>query len=129
MRLHTIGINLGKAVFHLVRLNPRGEVVVRKKFSRKRLLHFTANLLDGKKEVRTGPNPAGVIERESAGGDNAVDMGTDLELLVPGVEHTEIADLSPEISGITGDLEKSFSAGTKQQTIEYFLFCRASPAS
>jgi transposase len=44
MQLHTIGIDLGKTVFHLVGLNPRGEVVVRKKFSRKQLLHFTANL-------------------------------------------------------------------------------------
>src|ERR1700704_3984493 len=44
MQLHTIGIDLGKTVFHLVGLNQRGEVVVRKKFSRKQLLHFTANL-------------------------------------------------------------------------------------
>jgi hypothetical protein len=44
MELHTIGIDLGKTVFHLVGLNPRGEVVVRKKFTRKQLLHFTANL-------------------------------------------------------------------------------------
>src|SRR5438094_2396680 len=44
MELHTIGIDLGKTVFHLVGLNQRGEVVLCKKFSRKRLLHFTANL-------------------------------------------------------------------------------------
>jgi transposase len=44
MELHTIGIDLGKTVFHLVGLNLRGEVVVRKKFSRRQLLHFTANL-------------------------------------------------------------------------------------
>jgi len=44
MQLHTIGIDLGKTLFHLVGLNQRGEVVVRKKFSRKQLRHFTANL-------------------------------------------------------------------------------------
>ena len=44
MELLTIGIDLGKTVFHLVGLNLRGEVVVRKKFSRKQLLHFTSNL-------------------------------------------------------------------------------------
>jgi transposase len=44
MQLHTIGIDLGKTVFHLVGLNQRGEAVVRKKFSRKQLMHFTANL-------------------------------------------------------------------------------------
>src|SRR5579864_3797738 len=44
MQLQTIGIDLGKTLFHLVGLNERGEVVVRKKFPRKQLLHFTANL-------------------------------------------------------------------------------------
>ena len=44
MELQAIGIDLGKAVFHLVGLNLHGEIVVRKKFSRKQLLHFTANL-------------------------------------------------------------------------------------
>lgn len=44
MELQTIGIDLGKTVFHLVGLNLRGEVVVRKKFSRTQLLRFTANV-------------------------------------------------------------------------------------
>jgi transposase len=44
MDIHTIGIDLGKTVFHLVGLNLRGEVVVRKKLSRSQLLRFTANL-------------------------------------------------------------------------------------
>jgi transposase len=35
MELQTIGIDLGKTVFHLVGLNLRGEVVVRKKFSQR----------------------------------------------------------------------------------------------
>ena len=43
MEIHTIGIDLGKTVFHLVGLNEQGEVVVRKRFSRAQLLHFTAN--------------------------------------------------------------------------------------
>jgi transposase len=44
MELHTIGIDLGETVFHLVGLNLRGEVLVRKKFSRTQLLCFTANI-------------------------------------------------------------------------------------
>src|SRR6202166_2929058 len=43
MKIHTIGIDLGKTSFHLVGLNERGEGVVRKKFSRAQLLRFTAN--------------------------------------------------------------------------------------
>ena len=43
MKIHTIGIDLGKTKFHVVGLNERGEVVVRKQFSRAQLLRFTAN--------------------------------------------------------------------------------------
>jgi transposase len=56
MELHTIGIDLGKTVFHLVGLDLRGEVVVRKKFSRTQLLRFTANV------------HVGLIGREACGG-------------------------------------------------------------
>jgi len=44
MEIYTIGIDLGKTVFHMVGLNVRGEAVVRKKFSRTQLLRFTAKL-------------------------------------------------------------------------------------
>lgn len=44
MDIRTIGIDLGKTVFHLVGVNARGEVVVRKKCSRLQLLRFTAKL-------------------------------------------------------------------------------------
>ncbi len=44
MELHTLGVDLGKTVFHVVGLSERGEVVVRKKLSRSQLLQFTANL-------------------------------------------------------------------------------------
>jgi transposase len=44
MELFTLGIDLGKTTFHLVGMNQRGEVMVRKRFSRNQLLQFTANL-------------------------------------------------------------------------------------
>lgn len=44
MKLHVLGIDLGKTVFHLVGLDSAGSVVIRKKCSRKQLLAFTANL-------------------------------------------------------------------------------------
>ena len=47
MEIHTVGIDIGKAVFNVVGPSVQGEVVVRKKFSRKQLLHFTANLRVG----------------------------------------------------------------------------------
>src|ERR1700757_5467802 len=47
MNLFSIGIDLGKTVFHLVGLSQFGEVIVRKKFSRTQLLRFTANVQVG----------------------------------------------------------------------------------
>src|ERR1700726_2827237 len=44
MKLHVVGIDLGKTVFHLVGLDSTGKAVIRKKCSRKQLLAFTANL-------------------------------------------------------------------------------------
>src|ERR1039458_1681680 len=44
MKLHVVGIDLGKTVFHLVGLDSTGRVVIRKKCSRTQLLVFTANL-------------------------------------------------------------------------------------
>ena len=43
MEISTLGIDLSKTTFHVIGLNARGEIVLRKKFSRKQLLVFTAN--------------------------------------------------------------------------------------
>ena len=44
MKLHVLGIELGKTINHLVGLDSTGKVVIRKKCSRRQLLAFTANL-------------------------------------------------------------------------------------
>lgn len=44
MELQTVGIDLGKTSFHVVGLDLQGKVALRKRFSRSRLLQFTANL-------------------------------------------------------------------------------------
>ena len=44
MHIASIGIDLGKTTFHLVAVGEQSKVVVRKKFSRKQLLVYTANL-------------------------------------------------------------------------------------
>ena len=44
MKIHALGIDLGKTVFHLVGLDSSGQVVVRKRCSRTKLLAFTGNL-------------------------------------------------------------------------------------
>lgn len=44
MELSSAGIDIGKNTFHLVGLDTHGKVVLRKKFSRKQLLAYTAKL-------------------------------------------------------------------------------------
>jgi transposase len=44
MHITSIGIDLGRTTFHLIALDDHGKVVIKKKFSRKQLLAYTANL-------------------------------------------------------------------------------------
>ena len=44
MHIQSIGIELGKTTFHLVALGAAGKLLVKKKFTQKQLLAYTANL-------------------------------------------------------------------------------------
>src|SRR3984885_9609999 len=44
MQIRSVGIDLGKTTFHLVALNAAGTVLLRKKFTQKQLITFTANM-------------------------------------------------------------------------------------
>ena len=44
MQIASIGIDLGKTTFHLVALDEHGKTVLKKSFSRKQLLQYTAKL-------------------------------------------------------------------------------------
>ena len=44
MQIRSVGIDLGKTTFHLVALGAAGKVLVKKKFTQKQLLAYTANL-------------------------------------------------------------------------------------
>ena len=83
--------------------------------------HFTENSF-GEKEARApGMHPVRVIPSEAAGGYDAVNVGVMLQLLVPGVEDAEEADLGTEMPGICGDLEQRLGAGAEQQPIDQFF--------
>ena len=44
MQIRSVGIDLGKTTFHLVALGDNGRVLLKKKFTQKQLITFTANL-------------------------------------------------------------------------------------
>ena len=60
----------------------------------------------------------GAIERETAGGNDAMHMRVNIELLTPGVQHTEETNFRAEVSRIASDFEKCFRAGAKQEIVE-----------
>lgn len=44
MQIRSVGIDLGKTVFHLVALGDNSKVLLKKKFTQKQLITFTANM-------------------------------------------------------------------------------------
>ena len=44
MQIRSVGIDLGKTTFHLVALGDNGKVLLKRKFTQKQLITFTANL-------------------------------------------------------------------------------------
>jgi transposase len=44
MQIRSVGIDLGKTTFHLVALGDDGKVLLKKKFTQKQLIAFTANM-------------------------------------------------------------------------------------
>ena len=61
------------------------------------------------------------VEGEPARRNDAVDMRMVFQLLVPGMEHAEEADVGAERLGITNDFEQGFSAGAAEQTVDHLL--------
>jgi len=74
---------------------------------------------DGEKEAGVRWNPTGVIERQSAGGHHTMGMRVMFEFLIPGVEHTEEADLGAEMLG--SDFEEGFGTGLQQEMVQDLL--------
>src|ERR1035437_4972313 len=81
----------------------------------------TAEDFDGQKEAVRCGDPALVVGTESAGRDDAVNMGMVQQLLIPGVQYAEESNLRTQVFGISGDLEQSFGVDAEQQTIDLCL--------
>jgi len=48
-------------------------------------------------------------------------VGVMFEFLIPGVEHSEEADLGAEMFGIASDFEEGFSTALQQEVVQDFL--------
>ena len=56
---------------------------------------------------------------EPAAGDDAVDVGVVLEVLPPGVQDGQEADLGPEVLRVGGDLLQGLGGGPEQQAVDH----------
>ncbi len=70
-------------------------------------------------EPRPAGDPPRGVGREPAAGDDAMDVGVVLEVLPPGVQHGEEADLGPEVLGIGGDLSQGGGGGLEQEAVDH----------
>src|SRR5678816_2120611 len=78
----------------------------------------TAEDLDREEEAARGADPAGLIDRQSAGRDHAMYVRMNEQLLVPGVQDAEETNLGTQMTWITSYGQQGFGAGTEQQTID-----------
>src|ERR1700722_14790599 len=77
--------------------------------------------LDGEEKCGGLFYPLRVIERQTTGRNNAMDMGMESKLLTPGVQHGEEAEFRAEVLRIASDFEKCFRTGAEQQIVDDFL--------
>ena len=82
---------------------------------------FAENPFRKKEAIISRAHPMGVIARQTAGSHDTVDVGMMLELLIPGVEDAEEADLGAEALGVCGNFEESLRAAAEQQSIDHLL--------
>ena len=65
-------------------------------------------------------DPAGVIGRESAGGNRTVDMRMEQQVLTPGMQDAQETNLCSQMLRVSGHLKECGGAGLEQQAIEHF---------
>src|SRR5580704_2400890 len=66
-------------------------------------------------------DPLGVIGGQTSGGDDTMHVGMMLQLLVPGVQDAEEADLSAKVLAVCGDFDQGLGGEAKQQAVDDFL--------
>jgi hypothetical protein len=87
----------------------------------------TAQHLHRQKERVARADPALVVKGQTTRRDYAMDMRVVLEVLAPGVEHTEEANLRSEMLRVGSHLQQSRGAGAEQEIVHDFLVLQSQP--
>jgi hypothetical protein len=72
-------------------------------------------------------DPMLVIERQTTRWDHTMNVRMVQEVLAPGMEHTQEADLRTEMPRVAGDLQQSRGAGAKQEVVDDGLVLQSQP--
>jgi hypothetical protein len=76
---------------------------------------------DRQEETWRRGKPSGAIERESASGDDAMQVGMMLQVLSPGVQDTEQSDIGSQVLRVASDFEQRCGSGVKEQVVKQSL--------
>jgi hypothetical protein len=82
---------------------------------------FAENPFRKKEAIISRAHPMAMIARQTAGSDDAVNVGMMLQFLIPGMKNAEEADLGAEALGVCGNFEESLCAAAEQQSIDHLL--------
>ena len=74
--------------------------------------------LDGEEERILGMNPAGVAWIETAGGNNAVEMRMQSQVLSPRMQNAEESDPGSEMPGVGCDFKHGLGAGAEEKIVQ-----------
>jgi hypothetical protein len=72
---------------------------------------------DGQEETGRSSNPSGAIDRKAACRHDAVDMRMMLQVVSPGVQDTEQADIGSQVLRIACDFEQRCGTGSEEQIV------------
>ena len=112
---------LSQAAKQAVKLELSGSVSLLERLKKLSAEDFAENPFRKKEAIISRAHPMGMVARQTAGSYDAVNMGMMLQLLIPGMENAEEADLCPEMPGVCGNFDESLCAAAEQQPVNDLL--------
>ena len=98
-----------------------GSVSLLERFEKLAAEDFAEHPFRKKEAIIARAHPMGMVAGQTAGSDDAVNMGMMLQLLIPGMENAEEADRGAEASGVCGNFDESLCARAEQQSVDHLL--------
>jgi hypothetical protein len=86
------------------------------------------NFIRKEEGILPAGDPAGAVGGEASAGHDAMQVGMEMQILTPSVQHGEEADGGAEVSGVGGNSEQSFRSGLKQDGIDLSLVLKRQAA-